>query len=147
MVINGDMEGLDAGAWIAMGTVACGADARMVKTAKLFNIKMKQLAWSGAFVAHDRRLGRIQSGEAIEAMTSEDAGKGSFGDGKNHEDLSVGTALATESEDLVFEMWWGLARLTQRYGGAIIQTLRRAGELGTFDPLADGFIGDAESCC
>ncbi len=32
-----------------------------------------------------------------------------------------------------------------RNGGAIFQTLRRAGELGTFEPLADGFFTDAES--
>ncbi len=41
MVINGDMEGLDTGAWVAMGTIAGGADAGLEKAAKLFNIKMK----------------------------------------------------------------------------------------------------------
>ena len=112
MIINGDVEGLDACAWIAMGTVAGGADARVEKAAKLFNIKMKQLAGSGAFVTLDRRLGWIQSGEAVEAMTLEDAGKGSFRDGKDHEHLSVGTALAAESEDLGFECGRRFAWLT-----------------------------------
>ena len=78
MVINGDVKGLDTGAWVAMGTVAGGADTRLVKAAKLFNIKMKEIAGGGAFVTQDRRLGRIEGGQAIEAMTSEDAGKGSF---------------------------------------------------------------------
>ena len=78
MVIDGDVEGLSAGAGIAMRTVAGGANAGLEKAAKLFNIKMKELAGSGAFVTKDRRFGRIEGGQAVEAMTSEDAGKGSF---------------------------------------------------------------------
>jgi hypothetical protein len=78
VVINGDVEGLEAGAGIAMGTVARGADAGLVKTAQLFNIKMKELAWSGAFVADHGWLGRIERSQAVEAMTLEDTGKGSF---------------------------------------------------------------------
>ena len=145
MIIDGDVEGLGAGAWIAMGTVAGGADAGLEKAAKLFNIKMKQLAGSGALVTKDGRLGRIESRQAIEAMALEDAGKGSFGDGKNHEDLGVGTALATEGEDLGFELGRRLARLASGDGGTILQPVRRAGELGTDEPLADGFFADAES--
>ena len=113
---------------------------RLEKAAKLFNIKMKEIAGGGAFVTQDRRLGRIEGGQAIEAMTSEDAGKGSFGDGKNHEDLGVRTALAAEGEDLVFKLGRRLAWLTSRDGGVIFQTLRRAGKLGTFEPFADSFF-------
>ena len=43
MVIDGDMERLGAGAGIAVGTIAGGADAGLMKAAKFFNIKMKQL--------------------------------------------------------------------------------------------------------
>jgi len=78
VVINGDVEGLDARAWIAVGTVDGGANAWLVKAAKLLNIKMKQLTWGGAFITHDGRLGRIQGGQAVEAMPLEDPGKGSF---------------------------------------------------------------------
>ena len=78
MVINSDVEGLDAGARITMRTIASGADAGLMKTAKLFNIKMKELAWSGAFVTEDRRLGRIERRQTIEAVPLKDAGKGSF---------------------------------------------------------------------
>ena len=78
MIVDGDMEGLDAGAGIAVRTIAGGADAGLVEAAKLFNIKMKELAGGIAFVTQDRRLGRIEGGQAIEAMALEDAGKGSF---------------------------------------------------------------------
>jgi hypothetical protein len=78
MIINGDVERLDAGAGITMRTIASGADAGLEKAAQLFNIQMKQLAWGGAFVTHDGRLGRVKGGQAVEAMTLEDAGKGSF---------------------------------------------------------------------
>jgi len=144
MVINGDVEGLDTGAGIALGTVASGADTGLAKTAKLFNIKMKEITGGLAFVTHDWRLGRIQGGQAIETVALEDAGKGSFREGQDHEDLSVGTALTAESEDLVFELGRRLARLTSRDGGAVLQTLRGARELGALEPLADGFIGDGE---
>ena len=112
MVIDGDMERLDPGALIAVGTIAGGANAGVMKTAKLFNIKMKELAWSSAFVTDERRLRRIESGEAVKALTLEDPGKGSFRDGKNHEDLGVGTTLAAQREDLIFELRSRLARLT-----------------------------------
>jgi len=78
MIIDGDVKGLDAGAWIAMGTITGGANAGLMKAAKLFNIKMKQIAGRGAFVTQDRRLGRIEGSEAVEAVALEDAGKGSF---------------------------------------------------------------------
>jgi hypothetical protein len=147
VVINGDVEGLDAGAGIAMGAIAGGADAGLVKAAQLFNIQMKQLAGRGAFVTHDRRLGRIEGRQAVETMALEDAGKGSFGDGKDHEDLSVRTALAAEGEDLVFELGRSFARLTLRSGGSILQARRRAGLPGALEPLADGFFGDSEGGC
>ena len=89
MIVNGDMEGLDTRARIAVRAIAGGADAGLVKAAKLFNIKMKQLTRGGAFVTEDRRLGRIERCQAIEAMTLEDAGKRSFRDRKNHEHLRV----------------------------------------------------------
>ena len=144
MIVDGDMEGLDAGAGITMGAIAGGADAWLEKAAKLFNIKMKEVTGSGAFVTPDRRLGRIEGSQAIEAMTSEDAGKGSFGDGKNHEDLRVRTALAAEGEDLVFELWRRLARLASRHRGEILEALREAGGPCAMEPLADGLFGDGE---
>jgi len=146
MVIDCDVEGLSAGARIAVGAIACSANAWLEKAAKLFNIKMKELAWRGAFVAHNWRLRRIESSQAIEAMALEDAREGGFGDGKDHEDLSVGTALAAESQDLSFELGWSFAWLAQRPRGTIIQTLGGTGLLGALEPLADGFFTDAESC-
>ena len=78
VVIDGDVEGLDAGARITMRTLAGGADAGLVKAAQLFNIKMKEIPWGIAFVAPDRRLGRIEGSQAVETMTLEDTRKGSF---------------------------------------------------------------------
>jgi hypothetical protein len=145
MIIDGDVKGLDACAWVAVGAVTGGANAGMEKAAKLFNIKMKELPWGSAFVTEDRRLGRIECRQAVEAVTLEDTGKGSFGEGQNHEDLSVGTALAAEFQDLSFEVWGSLAWLVPRDRGAIVKAPRKARSLGAFEPLADGFIGDGES--
>jgi hypothetical protein len=77
-------------------------------------------------------------------MALEDAGQGSFRDGENHEDLRVGPALATEFQELRFEVGRGFAWLAQRRGGTILQTLRGLEVLGALEPFADGFIRDAE---
>ena len=145
MIINGDVKGLDAGAWVAVGALTGGANARVEKAAQLFNIQMKELAWVSAFVADHRRLGRIECRQAVEAMALEDTGKGSFGDGQNHEDLGVGTALAAQFQDLSFEVWGSFAWLAPRDRGAIVKAARKARGLGAFEPLADSFIGDGES--
>jgi len=139
VVIDGNMEGLDTSAWIAVGTIASGADAGLVKTAKLFNIKMKELARSGAFVTHDRRPGRVEGSQAIEAVAAQDAGQSGFGDGKSQEDLSIGAALTAEGQDLIFEERRNFARLTKRDGGEIIQARREAGGAGASEPFADSF--------
>ena len=107
------MKRLGAGAWIALGTIAGGANAGLEKAAKLFNIKMKEFTGGGAFVTDDWGLGRVEGSQTIKAMPSKDAGKGSFGDGQDHEHLSVRTALAAEMKDLILEVWRSLAGLTQ----------------------------------
>lgn len=144
MIINGDVERLDAGTRIAMRTIAGGADAGLKEAAQLFNIKMKQFARSGPFVAESGRPGRVEGSQAVETVAAEDAGKGSFGDGKNHKDLSVGTTLTAEGEDLIFELGGSFTGLAKRHRGAVIEALREAGGLSAKEPLADGFIGDAK---
>jgi len=47
----------------------------------------------------------------MEAMALKDAGKGSFRDGQDHEDLGVGAALFAEGQDLGFEFRRSFARL------------------------------------
>lgn len=113
VVIDGDMERLRAGTRIAMGPIAGGANARLEKAAKLFNIKMKEFTGRGAFITDDWRFWRLKRSQPIETVTFEDAGKGSFRDGQDHEDLGVGTALAAEGEDLGFQSRRSFARLTQ----------------------------------
>lgn len=73
MVINGDVQTFDARARIAMGTITGSADPGLMKPAKLFNIKMKEFTWRGAFVTDDWRFGWFEGAEAIKAMALEDA--------------------------------------------------------------------------
>lgn len=113
MVVDGDVQTFDAGTRIAMGTVPRGAHAGLMKPAQLFNIKMQEFAWRGALVTDDWGFGWFEGTEAVEAVTLEDAGKGGFGDGQDHEDLRVGTALAAEREDLSFELGRGFTWLMQ----------------------------------
>ena len=102
MIIDGDVKGFDPGTRITMRAVARGADTGLVKTAKFFNIKVKELAGSGAFVAHGWRPGRVEGSQAIKTMAAQDAGESGFGNRQSHEDLSVGTALSAQGQDLIF---------------------------------------------
>jgi len=80
----------------------------------------------------------------MEAVALEDAGKGSFRDGKNHADLSIGAALLAERQDLGFERGGSFAWLLMWSGGTIRQARWEVGGVGALEPLADGFFGDAE---
>jgi hypothetical protein len=145
VIIDGDVETFDAGAWVAEGAVTGGAHARAIKAAELLDVEVEEFAGGGAFVAPRRRFGRIERGEAIEVMTAQDAGESGLGDRKNHDDLSVGASLAAQSEDLGFELRSGLAGLTMRYRRTIEQASGKAALFGASEPAADGLFADTES--
>jgi hypothetical protein len=144
VVINGNMEGLDPGARIAASPIAGGTDAWAGEAAELLDIEVKEFAGLGAFVTNHGRFGRLQGRESIKMMAAQDAGEGGLGDGQNHEDLSVGTALPAEGEDLGFELGAGLAGLAVGDRGMIFEALREAGCLGARQPAPDGLFADAE---
>src|ERR1700741_277434 len=103
VIVDGDVEAFDAGAWIAKGAIAGGADARAGEAAQLLDVEVEELARLGVFIAEGRRFGRIEGREAVEMMAAQDARKGGLGDWEDHHDLSVGASLAAQGEDLGFE--------------------------------------------
>ncbi len=145
VIVDGDVEAFDAGAGVAEGAIAGGADAWAREAAELLDIEVKELAWGGALVTLNGRFGRFQGREAVEVMAAQDAGEGGLGDGQDHHNLSVGAALAAQGEDLGFELDTGLTRLGERPGGAIRQALRKAGLLGASEPAPNRLFADAVS--
>jgi hypothetical protein len=144
MVINGDVKRLDPGARIARGPIAGGADAGAGEAAQLLDVEVKELARTGAFVTNHGRFGRLQGREPIKMMAAQDAGERGLGDGEDHEDLSIGTALPAKGEDLGFELRAGLAGLAVRNRGVIFEALREAGCLGARQPAPNGFFANSE---
>ena len=118
VIVDGDVQGLGAGAWVAVG-----ADAGACEAAQLLDVEVEEIARRRAFVADDRRFWRIEGGEAVEAMAAQDAGEGSLGDGQGHADLGVGTAFAAQGEDLGFELGRSFAGLAERDRGTILEAL------------------------
>ena len=116
-----------------------------MKAAELLNVEVEEVAWGRAFVAQGGRFGRLERGEAVEVMTAQNARERSLGDREKHPDLSVGAALAAQSEDLGLELGTGLARLGKRPGGMIVQALGKAGLLGAGEPSTNGLLADAKS--
>ena len=145
VVIDGDVQAFDAGAGIALSAVAGGADPGAGEAAELLDVEVEELAGMVAFVTPSGRFGRFQGREAIEVMTAQDAREGGLGDGQNHQDLGIGTALAAQGEDLGFELGADLARLGERPRGAIVQALREPSLAGAGEPAPDRLLADAES--
>ena len=145
VIINGDVQAFDAGAGVALSAVAGGADSGTEEAAELLDIEMEELAGVVAFVTPGGRFGRFQGREAVEVMAAQDAREGGLGDRQNHQDLGIGTALATQSEDLGFELGAELARLGKRSRGVIVQALREAGLLGASEPAPHRLLADAVS--
>jgi hypothetical protein len=144
VVIDGDMQGLDAGAWIALRAIAGGADAGACEAAQLLDVEVEEFAREVTFVALDGRLGRLERGEAIEALATQHTRKGGLGNREHHADLSVGTAGAAKSDDLSFKLGAGLAGLALRSRRAIVKSLGKAGRNGTSEPAANGLLTDAK---
>jgi hypothetical protein len=140
MIVDGDMEGLDAGTWIALGAIAGGADAGALEAAQLLDVEVEKFAGRGAFIAHDRRLGRFERREAIESVTAQDAGESGLGDREDHEDLGVGAALAAEGEDAGFELSTRFARLAMRGRGVVFEAAGKSGCFGAGEPAANGLL-------
>jgi len=145
VVVDGDMQGLDAGAWIAKSAIAGGANARAGETAQFLDVEVEKIAGGGAFVAQRGRFWRLQRGKAVEVMAAEDAREGGLGDRQHHHDLSIGAALPAESKDLDFEIARRPARLALRGRRVILEALRKAARFGACEPAADGLFTDAKS--
>jgi len=145
VIIDGDVETFDAGAWVAEGAITGGAHAGAMEAPELLDVEVEEFAGRGAFVAPRPRFGRIERGEPTEVMTAQDAGESGLGDRENHHDLSVGASLAAQSEDLGFELRSGLAGLMMRHRRTIDQASGKAALFGASQPATDGLLADAES--
>jgi len=62
VIVDGDMQRLDAGPGIALGAITGGADAGACEAAQFLDVEVKEIAGGVAFVAHDRRFWRLQGG-------------------------------------------------------------------------------------
>ena len=142
VVVDSDVETLDAGARIADGAIAGSANAGTRETAQFLDVEVEEFARVSTFVALGRRLGRFQSGEPMEAVAAQNAGDGGLGDVEHGEDLGVGTALTTQSKDVGDEFGTGPAGLMAWDGGSIVELGRKGVVTSALEPPADGALAD-----
>jgi hypothetical protein len=145
MIIDGHVEGLDSGAWVAESAVAGGAHARPGEASELLDIEMEEFAGMIAFVADGRRLGRFQGGKPAEMVAAQHAGKGGLGNGQNHPDLGKGTAGATQLHDLRLQGGSGLAGLADGSAGTVLAPWLEAFLFGASEPFAHRLFADRVS--
>ena len=71
VIIDGDVQGLDAGPGIALGAITGCADARTREAAQLLDVEVEELARKITFVALDRRPQRLERGDAMETVATQ----------------------------------------------------------------------------
>jgi hypothetical protein len=142
MIIDGDMETFDAGVAITLRAIPGGTDAGAREAAQLLDVEVKQLARVIAFVANDGRFWRFEGRETVETMAAKDAREGCLGEWQKREDLSVGAALTTQSDDPGLQLRAGSSRLMAWHRRAVFETRRKAGLPGALQPAPDGPVTD-----
>lgn len=142
MIIDGDMKTFDAGVAITLGAITGGTDAGAREAAQLLDVEVKQLAGVIAFVSNDGRFWRFEGRKTVEAVAAKDAREGGLGEWQKCEDLSVGAALTTQSEDPGLQLRAGSSRLTAWHRRPVFETRRKASIFGALQPAPDGAITD-----
>ena len=142
VIVDGNVQGFDAGVAVAQRAIAGGTDARTREAAQLLNVEMKEFAGMGAFVTLRRRFGAIERGETLEAVAAQDAGDGGERDLEHGKDLGVGTALSAQREDVGFEPGTGAPGLVPRSGRMVGKLRRKAAFSRASQPSANGFFAD-----
>jgi hypothetical protein len=139
VIVDGNMQALHSGAWIAHGAVARGSDAGTLKTAQFLDVEVEKLSGSGTLVADDGRPGSFERREPVEPVAAEHAGERGFGNRRDHQDLRIGAALF---EHLGFQVRAGLLRLAQRSGGTVMKARWKPFFPGALEPGANGLLRD-----
>jgi hypothetical protein len=137
VIIDGHVERLDSGAWIALRAITRSPRAGTLKAAQFLDVEVEQLAGSSTLVAHDRRFGRFQGREPVEAVAAEHTRERGFRNRRDHQDLRIGAPLPAQSDYLGFQLGVGLLGLAQRSGRTVMEASRKALFLGTLEPGAN----------
>lgn len=96
VVVDRDVEGFGAGAFVAVGAVAGGAYAWLGEASEFLDIEVDEFTWGVAFVAHDRwRRSRQDKLQAVEAMAFEDAVDGGTSGASGLGQLPVAKSLVS----------------------------------------------------
>lgn len=148
VIIDGDVERLSAGAFVAVGAIAGAANAWSQEAAELLDVQVDEFAGRLAFVA-DRWRGRGQEVfEPVQSVALEHTIDGGPTDRDEHRDLGVALALASQRDDARFEFRRRLSGLTDRHEGTGVETGWTAVLAVVFEPAADTTITDpAFRCC
>ena len=104
VIVDGDVEGLVAGPFVAIGAVAGAAHPWFVEARELFHIQMQEIAWVFAFIAYGWLWRGAEVSEAVKAVPFEDAVNRGFGDRNEHSDLREAHALPAQFADAAFEV-------------------------------------------
>jgi hypothetical protein len=147
MIVNGDVQRLDTGAFAAVGPVAGATNAGTHEAAEFLDVQVDQFTRLLALVADGRWSLGFEELQAVKSVSTQDPADGGFGDWHEHQDMRVGLPLPAQRDDLRFEFIGGFSRLVDRHAGTVAESFPQPLLLGSFGPLAGGFLTDSPGGC
>jgi hypothetical protein len=147
VIVDGDVQRLHPGAFATVGTVAGASHARTHEAAEFLDVQMDQFTGMLPFVAYGRRSLGFEELQAVELMPAQHPADRRFGDRHEHQDMRVGLPLPAQRHDLGLHFIRGLPGLSDRHAGVVAEPLSQPLLLGSFGPLAGGFLTDSPGGC
>ena len=139
VVIDGDVQGLEAWMLMQASAAAIGAQQNLLITGKALDIEVEQIAWEGVFVSLHGRS-RMQIAPSAEASVLQDTAHGGWAESGASRDLIAGSMLPAQLDDAGDLFGECCARAVQRTRGAVAEPLG-AQRAEAADPL-----GGRRSC-
>jgi len=147
VIVDGDVDGFDARALAAVGTIAGAAHARPDEATQFLDVEMEQFAGRGALIPLDGRF-RFQVGQAVEVVAAQDPRDGRPRHASLHDDLRVGEAAIAQFDDAPLDGGRRAVGLPLGLAGVIVEPRAQPFFAGAAVPFAGGFLTDtAGGCC
>lgn len=147
VIVDGDVQRLDARAFAAVCPVAGAPHAGTHEAAEFLDVQVDQFSGMLPFVADGRRSFGVEVFKAIELMPAQHAADRGLGYRHEHQNMRVGLPLSAQCHDFGLDFAVGFTGLPDRHAGVVAESLPQAFLLGPPRPLAGGFLTDSTGGC
>ncbi len=147
MIVDGDVQRLNPCTFAAVGAVAGAAHTGTHEAAELFDVQMDEFTGMLPLVADGRRGLGFEELQTIQPMSAQHPADRGFGHRHEHQDMRIGLSLPSQCHDLRLDFIGGFSGLPDRHTGVVAESFPQSLLLGSFGPLAGGFLTDSPGGC